>query len=145
MRSLLLSTLLVLIGCSSAEPAPPAATTGAEAPPAAPTRSGEIARAELLPILDAGLGRFLQGVETEPDLRDGRFVGFRLARLYPADPRFRSLDLGPGDTIVRVNGQPVERPEQALRVWNSLRVASELWIEYLREGEPRELRFAIVD
>jgi type II secretory pathway component PulC len=46
---------------------------------------------------------------------------------------------------VRVNGQPIERPEQAVRVWNSLHVASELMIEYLREGESRHVRFEIVD
>jgi hypothetical protein len=32
-----------------------------------------------------------------------------------------------------------------MAVWNSLRVASELWIEYLRGDERRELRFPIVD
>lgn len=143
--------LFLLAACSHSAPASPApeatASTGAEAEAAAPApiRPGEISRTSLTPVLEAGLGRFLQGVETDPDLQDGQFVGFRIGRLYPEDERFRAIDLGPGDTIVRVNGQSVERPEQALSVWNSLRVASELWIEYLRDGQPRELRFAIVD
>ena len=34
--------------------------------------SGTISRAELLPVLDAGLGRFLQGVSTEPVVVEGR-------------------------------------------------------------------------
>ena len=116
-----------------------------EPPPPPPSVEGEIARTELTVVLDAGLGRFLQGVVTEPELEDGRFVGFRLISLYPEDERMRSVDLAPGDVITRVNGQPIERPEQALRVWSSLRVASELLVDYRREGEERQLRFAIVE
>jgi len=152
MRPVLVSLLLCLSACgqsteaSSAHASDSSDSSGAEvATPAPPVSTGEISRAALMPVLDAGLGRFLQGVETEPDLQDGHFVGFRIARLYPEDPRFRAIDLGPGDTILKVNGQSVERPEQALTVWNGLRVASELWIEYSREGQRRELRFAIVD
>jgi len=123
------------------------AQTAAAASAARPTPSltGRIARADLDPVLDAGLGRFLQGVDTEPDLDAGHFVGFRLRALYPQDPRFAAVDLGPGDTITRVNGQSIERPEQAIHVWNGLHVASELVVEYLRRGERRELRFTIED
>lgn len=143
---------LFLLGCGGAARAPAAVPT-AEAPvaedlaasePAVAPSSG-LRRAELEAILDAGLGRFLQGVETEPHLEEGRFVGFRLRKLYPNDPRFASGPIQPGDTIVRVNGEPIERPEQALRVWQSLRVASELWIQYLRDGKAAELRVAIID
>ncbi len=110
-----------------------------------PTTAGAIARSDLLLVLDAGLGRFLQGVQTEPDLRDNQFVGFRIRSLYPDDPRFTSLALQPGDTVTRVNGQSIERPEYAMRVWNELRVASQLLVEYVHEEERHELRFEIQD
>ena len=106
---------------------------------------GQIARSELTPILEGGFGYFLQHVDTEPRLEGGRFVGFRLRSLYRGDPRFAAVDLTAGDTVTRVNGQSIERPEQALAVWNGLRVASELVVDYLRDDEPRQLRFAIVD
>jgi hypothetical protein len=128
-----LALLLALAACGGSTSSP-ASTANAPEP-----------RAELLPILDAGFGRFLQGVITEPHLEGETFVGFRLTSLYPDDPRFASLDLQPGDTVVRVNASPIERPEQALAVWNGLRVASELVVEYRRGDETRELRFAIVD
>ncbi len=138
-----------LNGCGSAAPQIEEPVTPVVAPVAevyeSPVTSGEIARVDLIPVLDAGLGRFLQGVGTEPDVVEGRFQGFKLTRLYPDDERFQRLDLQPGDTITRVNGQPIERPEQAIRVWEGLRVASELMVEYSRNGEPREIRFAIVD
>lgn len=113
--------------------------------PAVRVVSGEIARADMNAVIDAGLGRFLQGVGTEAQLEEGHFVGFRLTRLYPDDVRFQRLDLGPGDVVTRVNGQPIERPEQALAVWNGLRVASELMVEYVRGEERRQLRFDILD
>jgi S1-C subfamily serine protease len=154
MRMIILAAAVALFaGCGggAAETTPP---ERAEAPPPEPAPEerppppaveGEIARAELDAVLDAGLGRFLQGVITEPHLEDGHFVGFRLVSLYPDDERMRAVDLVPGDVITSVNGQPIERPEQALRVWSSLRVASELLVDYRREGEERQLRFAIVD
>lgn len=123
---------------SSSADAPPSQTLAPEAPPA---REGTIARAELEAILDAGLGRFLQRVTTEPHLEGGRFVGHRLVELR--SELFRDVDLRPGDTLVRINGMPIERPEQALEAWNSLRVASELTVDVLRDGQGRQLRYAI--
>ncbi len=49
------------------------------------------------------------------------------------------------DTVVAVNARPIERPEQALQTWNELRVASAIVVDYLRDGEPRQLRFEILD
>lgn len=110
-------------------------------PPAPPAREGTIDRAALDSVLERGLGRFLRRVETEPHLEDGRFVGFRVTALRTE--LFEGVDLRAGDTVTSVNGMPIERPEQALSAWNGLTVASELTVEYLREGEARQLRFAI--
>lgn len=68
-------------------------------------------------------------------------MGFRFTELH--SEMFAGVDLQPGDTLLSVNGLPLERPEEAVQIWNALRVASELTVEYLREGERRQLRFAI--
>jgi len=107
--------------------------------------TGVIARSELVPVLDEGLGRFLQNVRTEPAFHKGAFVGFRVVSLFPGEPAFASLDLRPGDTVTRINGKPIERPEQAVAVWEGLRTASDLVVDYRRDGEVHTLRFAIVD
>ncbi|MGB8329753.1 MAG: hypothetical protein WCE62_06470 [Polyangiales bacterium] len=107
--------------------------------------TGVISRHELVPVLDEGLGRFLQNVETEPDFHKGAFVGFRIVSLFPGDPTFASLDLRPGDTVTRINGKPIERPEQAAAVWENLRTASDLVVDYQRNGEKHALQFTIVD
>ena len=107
--------------------------------------TGVISRDELVPVLDGGLGRFLQNVETEPAFHKGSFVGFRIVSLFPGEPAFASLDLRPGDTVTRINGKSIERPEQAAAVWEDLRTASNLVVDYRRGGEQHALRFTIVD
>lgn len=148
MRFTVVSSIFAIVLAACAGSAPPPArppVAAVEPPPPQPERQGEIVRAALLPVLDEGLGRFLGGVRVEAVVTDGRFTGFRVVSIYPDDPRFEGIELAPGDVILRVNGEVIERPEQAFLVWNGLRVASELMIEYERGGERRELRYAIVD
>ena len=113
--------------------------------PAPRSTTGVISRRDLMPVLDGGLGRFLQHVETRPSFHKGAFVGFRIVSLFPGEPAFASLDLRPGDTVTRINGRSIERPEQAVAVWEDLRTASKLVVDYRRNGEPHALRFTIVD
>lgn len=148
MRRLAPLLVLFVAACGAATPAaehpePAVSTASAPEPLQPPRREGTIEREELETVLAAGLGRFLQGVMTEPHLEQGRFVGFRFTELRASF--FASLDLQVGDTLVSVNGLPIERPEQAMTIWNGLRVASEITLEYLRDGERGQLRFAIRD
>lgn len=105
-------------------------------------RGGEIPRAELEAVLDAGPGKFLQAVRVEPRFDGNRFLGWAILAFVP-DDRFAGIDLRPGDLVVAVNGQMVARPEQLGAVWESLRQAAAVVIEARRDGEPFELRFEI--
>ena len=107
--------------------------------------SGVIARTDLMPVLDAGLGSYLQNVETEAEFHQGVFVGFRIVSLFPGELTYASLDLRPGDTVTRINGRSIERPEQAVAVWEALRTASNLVVHYQRGDEEHALHFRIVD
>jgi S1-C subfamily serine protease len=108
-------------------------------------QSRVISRERLLVVLDEGLGRFLQNVEVEPVFHKGAFVGYRIISLFPGEPAFASIDLRADDTVTRINGKPIGRPEQAVAVWEELRTASHLVVDYRRGDEERELRFPIVD
>ena len=140
-----LCALPLLIACASSAPPPETPRTEVAETYPAPRLQGEIDRAVLSGVLELGLARFLQGIVVEPHLEDGAFVGHRIVRMYPDDPRFTELELQPGDTVVRVNGHEIERPEQAYEVWMGLRVSSQLLVDYLHEGETRQLRLGIVD
>ena len=83
-------------------------------------------------------------LDDQPVMKEGSFYGFRIARLH--DPGFwNGVDLRPGDVVMRVNGMPIEHPEEALEAFHSLEVASELRVAYERDGAARELAYPIVE
>jgi type II secretory pathway component PulC len=104
---------------------------------------GVIPRAALDAELSNGIGRFLQQVRTQPVVSRGRFLGWRLMTLFPSRSDISVKVLRPGDTIVRVNGQSVERPEDFKELWDSMSKANELVLEIEREGEASTIRYSI--
>ncbi len=108
-------------------------------------KSGVIRRHELMRVLDAGLGQYLSNVELEPEFQKGSFVGFRIVTLFPGNLTYASLDLRPGDTVTRINGKPISRPEHASAIWKELRAASELVVHYRRGSTDQTMRFVIID
>ena len=106
---------------------------------------GAIPRAELAKVLDASPGYFLQHVVTEPQMANGRFVGWRLVSFFPGDSRFAGVDLQAGDVVTRINGKPIEEPDQFMNVWTELRSSKELVVDVERDGAPRTLRWIIAD
>ncbi len=150
------AVLLCASGCAGAVPppaegasahnvdAPPVAPEPAPPPLAAPTHT--LPRSAVRAALSQGLGAFLQHVDLDdhPVFTEGKFRGFRIAGLRGTD-FWNGVDLKPGDVITRVNGFPIERPEQAQTAFDSLGVASELRISYERDGQSRELVYGIAD
>ncbi len=133
----------------TAAPAEPPAPGAAPQAPAAAASSlpeqleaGDIARASLNAVLSAGVGRFLQHVQAEARLQNGRFTGWRLVHLFDDGS---GLLLQPGDIVLRVNGQSIERPEQFQNVWQSMATASDLVLDVERGGKRSQLRYRIVD
>ena len=102
-----------------------------------------IPRAALQAELANGIGRFLQQVRVQAVVSRGRFVGWRLLTLFPARSDIAAGVLKPGDLVMRINGESIERPEDFKAVWDSLATASELVIEIERDGEPSSLRYTI--
>lgn len=142
---------LVSVGCGGAsENAPPPEVAKPSAPPASTEVTSSTAprvlkRDDVRATVRAGLGYFLQRIQLDPQavFEGGRFKGFRVAALT-GDPSFWSgVDLRRGDVITRVNGQSVERPEQALVVFKSLETAPELRVSLERGGQPREIVYPI--
>ncbi len=148
MRSAILVSLVVL-GCGHAEP--PAASAQDMKPAAGPPEvrepapSSSIRRSEVRQFVKNGVGALMQRVIVDVDkpvFRQGKFLGFRITQM-PRD--WAGVDLKPGDVVTAVNGFSIERPEAAYEAMQSLEVASELRVDYERNGEPRSLRYAIVD
>ena len=147
MRRLVPALLALVWGCSSPPPAVSPHATKALPPSEAPSAAGHrLARSAVHDVVTQGLGAFLQHVELDdqPVMLSGKFHGFRIAQLR--DQAFwAGVDLKAGDVVTGVNGFPIERPEQAQTAFDSLEVASELRVAYEREGQAREIVYAIVD
>ncbi len=174
-RLVVAGTLLLASGCGTAtsqmaEPAPvgpdpapiiaapppepaapvPPASIPSVAPPPAPTctmfvKPGVVGRAALVRSIDAGMPRWLQGVEGDRVLAKHRFQGWVIKSLHPTDPCYREIDLRQGDVVQKVNGKAVEKPDQAFEVFESMRTAPAIVVDYLREGKARQLTLAISD
>jgi type II secretory pathway component PulC len=151
MRSAILVTLFAFaFGCGHSEPPAATADTAKMQPAAAGPEvreappSASLKRSEVRAAVKSGMGALLQRVivDTEkPVFRQGKFLGFRITQM----PREWGADLKPGDVVTHVNGFSVERPESAYEALQSLEVASELRVDYERNGEPRSIRYSIVD
>jgi S1-C subfamily serine protease len=133
---------------AAAAPAParPAAAPRSGPAAAAPgkgVRTGTIARARLVAVLDAGPGTFLRQLEVAPRLAGNRFVGWQLVELLDRSGPLHDVDVAPGDVLLAVNGKPVARPEQLQALWDSLRTANEVTAQLRRGDQPLELRFTV--
>jgi type II secretory pathway component PulC len=104
-----------------------------------------IKRAELERVLSESAGAFLSHVDPQPTFRGARFAGWRLNAFFPGDPRFAGVDLRAGDVVTRINGLPIEQPEQFMQVWEGARFRRDLTVDIVRDGAPRTLRWAIAD
>lgn len=145
------SLVLALVACGgeATENAPPMTpASGASAKSARPVaprvKVTQLSRSGVREVVRGGIGRFLQDVTLDdtPAFRDGKFLGFRVTELHGD---LEACELAPGDVITRVNGQPIEHPEDAMAVFQALASAKELVVDYERQGKAQKLRLPIVD
>lgn len=115
----------------------------AEAPPGKGERSGTIARAKLLAVLDRGPGVFLSQLDVTPKKDGERFVGWQLVQIVDHAGSLHDVDVVPGDVLLAVNGKPISRPEQLQTIWDSLRTANLITAQLWRGNAKFELQFAI--
>jgi len=131
------------------EPSPPPAAAKVEpAPPRVCTmfvKPGSLRRTSLVRLIEAGLPRWMQGVEGDRALANHRFQGWLVKSLYPGDPCYQEIDLRRGDVVQKVNGKSIEKPEQAFDVAQSLKTAPAIVVDFLREGKPQRISITIAD
>jgi len=159
---LVLSVIGAVVGCSGAASRPDPSPTQAVAvstakkdhsisptdslaisrpssPSAEASPPGSIWRTELKKYLQRGPQDFIQSVRVRPNFRRGKFFGWLILAYRGPGPIRR------GDVVLRVNGQGLERPEQAMKVWDDLSNRSELSVELVRARKHLLLRFPILD
>ena len=149
---LVLAALLAPAGVQAApasapEPAPasalavPAVTS--PRPDAPADWEGRLARADFDAVLSGSPQRIVAAVDVQPFLERGHFRGFQIVRIH-SDGVLSALEaIVPGDVILTVNHEPIERPEQFMRAWDVVKSASAVDVEVLRGTRPVRLRWKI--
>jgi len=93
---------------------------------------GTMTRAEVAKVIKAGPQRFIASLRVEPHIVEGKFVGYRLAGVTNDGPLVNSQSVLPGDVIISVNREPLERPAQFMRAWEVAKSAQTIEVLLLR-------------
>lgn len=137
------SLLALVAGCGGADTRDEAETPAVEEP-AAPREPFTIYEDELERTLQRGLQPLIAQINLRPVHDGGRFVGWRVQFLKPGVSPFRESAVRPGDVLVHVNDQPLERPDQMMSVWKSLEDTDHVTFHVLRGGKPLDLTYRVV-
>lgn len=149
LKSARLAGFLVFVACggNAEAPDPQLPRSPQVAAPTTTAAVGEritqLKRSEVRAAIGRGVGWFLRNFELDewPAMTNGKFRGWRIKSVNPE----LIIDVMPGDVILRVNGMPIEHPEEADAALRSLEKASSLKVEMERNGQPRTLELPIVE
>jgi hypothetical protein len=108
-----------------------------------PAGAFTIERGVIEQALKHGPAWFIAQVAVDPVVVRGTFYGFRVLSLFPDHSEFNDTSIQRGDIVQRVNGMPIERPEQFMVAWSSLRSMRHLTIRVIRNGQPLQLTWRI--
>lgn len=86
--------------------------------------------------------KFFDYVRVSPVQRDGQLVGYRLMPGKDAAV-FAQMGLQQNDLAIEINGIPLNDMQQAMRVINDLREATEATLKIERDGEIRDILFSL--
>jgi len=86
--------------------------------------------------------KFFDYVRVSPVQRDGQLVGYRLMPGKDA-AIFTQMGLQQNDLAIEINGIPLNDMQQAMRVINDLRDATEATLKIERDGEIRDILFSL--
>jgi type II secretory pathway component PulC len=134
---------LSFAGCGGAkQETATAATPPGEKAAAAPAVETQLHRAALDEFLAKGPAYALALVQSDAVKEGGRFVGFRIVSFREEPPAY--LGLRAGDVVARVNGLPIETPDQFFAVFEALKTASEVRFDVVRDGAPETVAVPVV-
>lgn len=129
------------------------ATNASESPDVArrdraPRPPNVIYRAEIDRATGGGKpGYLLRELAPEAYRPRGAREGWVIGSVFPNDPGLCAdhCDLYPGDIILTVNGNPLERPEQLSELMSQVETMTTLEVRLVRDGKLHERSYEILD
>jgi hypothetical protein len=114
------------------------ASNTTRAPEGPPRPEGAIFRSELIRATQGGSASYLLAqIAPEAYRPQGRFEGWMITRVWPADPELCApgCDLRPGDVILSVNGSKLETPEELSNLLARIDQLDAIELTGIRGGE----------
>ena len=97
---------------------------------------------DLVSIFQKGPQPLIASVRVYPKRKKGRFIGFEIKHILPHSPLHQS-SIKVGDVILRINREPIGKPQEVMRVWELVQQASVLQVDLLRDGHPLTLKWKV--
>ncbi len=140
----LFAAVLLAPLCSPAD-ALSAPKGAAVAPFAGEVIDGKLSKAAAQAVFARGPQPFIASLRVKAAFdAAGRFAGFQIVQIHSDSPLAGSESVRPGDVVTRVNGLPIERPEQFMTAWEKARSADRLEIDLRRGDSWHRYRWAFV-
>ena len=112
-------------------------------PKTALQKEQSISRVAFQKVYQAGLQKIIASVRIKPMMKGRKFIGFELAQVIQGS-LIDKAGFKVGDVIVKVNDEPIGRPEQMMRVWALLEYAPYLSVEFERLGTYHKKSWKII-
>jgi general secretion pathway protein C len=84
------------------------------------------------------MNKLMTEIAITPNMEDGQPNGLSLNRISP-NSIFRRMGLRNGDVLMGVNGEPIQSPEDAMRMYNSIKSSNEVQVQVKRRGQDRTI------
>jgi len=136
-------SIAVLFSASAPVPISAGAPVPISAGAPVPISAVELAASDLDALLGLGPQGILAATVFEPVAVGRRFVGWRVVSFRAGGPLENVRAVVPGDVITRLNSEPLERPEQFMKAWETLRAAEVIALEVVRANTPLTLRWRV--
>jgi hypothetical protein len=100
-----------------------------------PTARGALDGDAVDAFVARGAGWVLHEIQLEPVIAAGRrFLGFRIVQIFDNSPAVLRFGVRPNDIIRSVNGLPLVRPDDLVRILAVVRGAEQLDVRVLRDA-----------
>ncbi len=84
------------------------------------------------------MNRLMTEIAITPNMEDGQPNGLSLNRISP-NSIFRRMGLRNGDVLMGVNGEPIQSPEDAMRMYQGIKSSNEIQVQVKRRGQDRTI------
>jgi general secretion pathway protein C len=86
------------------------------------------------------INNLMSQVRIRPHFKDGKSDGLSISRIKGGSI-FSKLGLRNGDIVQKINGEPINSPDEVLMLYEKLKSGSRVSLEVTRKGEPKTMNY----